>query len=68
MTDAWWNAFSSLASEKMEFVKTIINGNDFSNIHSLTSDKDFLKVLEYYTITRDDAEDEIKAINENDGL
>jgi len=61
LTDAWWDAFSSLAPEKMEFIKPVIHDNDFSDIYSLTSDKDILNVLEYYTITRDDAEKEIKA-------
>ena len=64
MTEAWWNAFLSLAPEKMEFIKPIIHENDFSNIYSLTSDKDILKVLEYYTITRDDAESAIKVKDE----
>lgn len=61
LTDAWWNAFSSLAPKKMEFIKPIIHDNDFSDIYSLTSDKDILNVLEYYTITRDDTKKEIKA-------
>lgn len=68
ITDAWWNAFSSLSPEKIEFVKPLIHGNDFSDIYSLTSDKDILNVLEYYTITRDDAEEEIKAIDKTVSL
>lgn len=64
ITEAWWNAFLSLDPEKMEFIKPIIHENDFSNIYSLTSDKDILNVLEYYTITRDDAEAAIKVKDE----
>jgi len=62
-TDAWWKAFSMLVSEKMEFVKPLIQSNDFSDIYSLTSDKTILNVLEYYTITRNDAEEAIKAVD-----
>ncbi len=67
-TDAWWNAFSSLSPEKIEFVTPVIHGNNFSDIYSLTSDKDIINVLEYYTITRDDAEEEIKAIDKTVNL
>lgn len=61
MTGAWWNAFSSLEPKKMELVKQIIHGNDFSNIYSLTSDEEILNVLQYYTITRNEAKEAIKA-------
>lgn len=60
LTEAWWNAFSTLSSEKMEIIKPLIHANDFSNIYSLTTDKEILNVLKYYTITRDDAEAAIK--------
>jgi hypothetical protein len=68
MTDAWWNAFSSLEPKKMEFIKPIIHANDFSDIYSLTTDKDILNVLEYYTITRDEAEEAIKTKGKSVGL
>lgn len=61
ITDKWWDAFSKLKSDKLEFVKKIIHDNDFSDIYSLTSDKEILNVLEYYKISRDDAEKVIKA-------
>lgn len=67
-TDAWWNAFSSLVPEKMEFIKPIIHGNVFNDIYSLTLDIDILNVLEYYTITRDDAKEAIKAIDKTFSL
>jgi len=60
ITQAWWNAFSSLPSDKMKFIKPIIHNNDFSDIYSLTDDNDILEVLKYYTITRNDAEAVIK--------
>lgn len=60
ITEAWWNAFSSLTPEKMELIKPIIHNNDFSNIRSFTSDKEVFNVLEYYTITRGHAEAAIK--------
>lgn len=62
LTEAWWNAFSTLPLEKMEIIKPIIHLNDFSDIYSLTTDEEILNVLKYYTITRDDAEEAIKAI------
>lgn len=67
-TDAWWKAFSSLLPEKIEFIKPVIHENDFSDIYSLTSDKDILNVLEYYTITRNVAEQAINAMDKNDSL
>jgi len=55
----WWEEFkrvSSISSEKKLLLEEIIGANDFSNIEHLTSDYDVLKVLRYYTITRDDFE------------
>lgn len=60
MTELWWKTFSSLTVEKSNEVKAIIELNDFTDITSLSSDKDILNVLEFYTITRDDAELAIK--------
>lgn len=60
MTELWWKTFSSLTVEKSNEVKTIIELNDFTDITLLSSDEDILNVLEFYTITRDDAELAIK--------
>lgn len=60
-TEAWWNAFSTLPSEKMEIIRPLIHANDFSDIYSLTTDEEILNALKYYTITRNDAESAIKA-------
>lgn len=45
-----------MLSAKKQQLEEIIGANDFSNIESLTSDEDILRVLRYYTITRDDFE------------
>lgn len=55
----WWEEFkrvSSLSLSKKKQLEEIIGANDFSNIESLTSDDDIMRVLHYYTITRDDFE------------
>jgi hypothetical protein len=55
----WWEEFrrvSNISSAKKQQLEEIIGVNDFSNIESLTSDEDILRVLRYYTITRDDFE------------
>lgn len=60
LVNDWWKAFSSLSPTKLELIKPIIHINDFTNITSLTNDGDVLRVLEYYAITRDDAEKAMK--------
>lgn len=55
----WWEEFrkvSSMSPTKKQQLEEIIGANDFSNIESLTSDDDIMRVLRYYTITRDDFE------------
>lgn len=55
----WWEEFrkvSSMSPTKKQQLEEIIGANDFSNIESLTLDEDILRVLRYYTITRDDFE------------
>ncbi|MGF7060101.1 hypothetical protein [Brassicibacter mesophilus] len=56
MTEQWWTDFNNIDSKKLDELKRIIHANDFNNIEELTSDKDILHVLEYYTIQREDAE------------
>lgn len=60
LTEEWWNKFISLSEEKMQTLKPLIHTNNFRNIESLTSDSELLDVLFYYTITREDAENELK--------
>lgn len=45
-------------------MKQLIHNNEFSEINKLTNDKEILRVLEYYTIRREDAEKELKLIEE----
>ena len=52
----WWEDFNNLTDGKKEELKRIVEANDFGDITSLTSDDEILKVLRYYTITRDDYE------------
>ncbi|WP_333861614.1 hypothetical protein [Clostridium sp.] len=61
ITENWWNDFSSLPDKKLERLKDIVKMNDFSNINDLTKDKQILKVLDYYTISRDDTEKVMKS-------
>ena len=60
MTDQWWSDFNSLSSEEMAQVKPIIEGNNFTNIDALDLLPNARKVLNYYRITRDEAEQWIK--------
>lgn len=50
----WWEDFSSLSGNDSEEAKEIIENNIFTNIEALTDNPNVLKVLKYYTITRDD--------------
>lgn len=56
LTDKWWEAFSTLPSAKLQIAKEIIHVNEFTDLASKTADSDVLTLLEYYKITRDDAE------------
>lgn len=52
LIDEWWGKFKNLTPKKSEKLKRFVEGNDFSNIESLTSDKAVLEVLKYYLIDR----------------
>lgn len=54
-TDKWWKDYNNLSPEKLAILKKLVESNDFKNIKTLTNDKDILKVLKYYTITREAA-------------
>lgn len=62
MTEKWWNDFNSLTEEEMRIIKPIIERNDFSDIGNQTDNVNVLRVLQYYCITREDAE---RAMAEN---
>lgn len=53
-TAKWWDDFNCLNATEKEEAKRIIEENHFSNIHLQTNNKNILKVLKHYTITRDD--------------
>lgn len=56
MTDRWWYDFTSLTPEEERQIKPIIERNVFTNIDEMDLLPAVRKVLEYYRITRDDAE------------
>ena len=56
----WWEDFSSLSECESAEAKEIISNNVFNNIEELTDNPNILRVLKYYTITRDDV---VKNIN-----
>ena len=66
MVDEWWNAFSALSDEQMAVAKPIIHTNLFNDFEEEINDPEILNVLEFYRITRDDAEDEIRKIDEGE--
>ena len=45
----WWTAFNALDDEQSARLKSIVEGNDFSDIQSLTSDDAIKTVLEFYS-------------------
>ncbi|MDR2878864.1 MAG: hypothetical protein LBV03_03015, partial [Fusobacteriales bacterium] len=60
LTELWWKTFSSLSAEKMKIVKPLIHNNNFSDIYTLTFDEEILSLLEYYKISRNEVELNIK--------
>ena len=62
MVDEWYEAYQKLSPMKLKQLQEIVGANEFDNIESLTSDNEILNVLQYYTISRDDAE---KKMQEN---
>ena len=65
MTDKWWNDYTSLSNNEKNIINQIIENNDFHDLEYKTNNKNVLSVLQYYTITRDDAE---KAIKQNKNI
>lgn len=56
VTDEWWQKFSSLNSEELEIVKSIIFENSFSEICLSDYSYNIKEVLKYYMIKRVDVE------------
>ena len=58
VTDKWWNDYSQLTDEEKRIINPIIGSNYFDNLESTTNNVNVLNVLQYYRITREDAENE----------
>ena len=56
LANEWWDKFTSLSYDKLNKAKEIIALNKFKDGEFFCDDKDILEVLEYYKMTRDDAE------------
>ena len=44
----WWAAFNDLDGERLDRLKAIVEGNDFSNVDDITDDDRIKRVLAYY--------------------
>mgnify|MGYP004508020319 CR=1 FL=1 len=60
ITKKWWDCFLSLDDRQLSQAKEIIHTNKFDSYKENVSDSKVLELLEYYTITREDAEFAIK--------
>lgn len=58
--DEWWNEYNNLTIEEKNIINPIIENNDFSKIDDYHTFPRIYHVLQYYTISRDDAEQQIK--------
>lgn len=54
ITDEWWRKFSTLKEEDKEYVKKIIEKNNFTDINIISHNQAILDVLSYYLIKRSD--------------
>lgn len=54
ITDEWWEKFSSLKGQDKEYVKNIIEQNNFKDIEILSNSNSIKDVLNFYLITRND--------------
>ena len=56
LANEWWMKFKALSPEQLVKAKSIIAANKFKDGEFECDDSDVCEVLEYYKITRDDAE------------
>ena len=63
LTKLWKDHFAALTEKETLKAKKIIEGNDFKNLEKKTKNKKLLRVLEHYTITRDDVKNSDKDYN-----
>lgn len=59
VTDKWWHDYSQLTDEEKSIINPIIESNDFNDLESKTTNVNVINVLQYYRITREDAEKEL---------
>ncbi len=53
-TQEWWKEFNALNKNELRIAKEVIESNDFSSITSLTSNPKIIKLLNHYSISRDE--------------
>ena len=61
LTDKWWEEYSNLSDTEKAIINPIIEQNEFHDLESKTTNKNVLHVLQYYTISREDAEKVLKS-------
>lgn len=67
LVDKWWESFSALSDDKLDIIKPIIESNKFINYENIIEDDEILHVLSFYRIRREDAENEIRNIELQNG-
>lgn len=60
ITEEWWQCFQMMTNEQLNIVRPIIESNDFSNYEEIVEDEEILRLLAFYRIRREDAEQEIQ--------
>ncbi len=60
LTEEWWKCYQSLTDEQKSIVHPIIHSNNFEDYETKIIDEDCLKLLSYYRISRNDAEEVLK--------
>lgn len=56
-TDEWWRSYNLLSPIELAKAKKIIEKNNFKDISIETNNKNILKVLQYYTFSRENISD-----------
>ena len=64
LTDEWWKHYSALSDDQKELIKPIIFSNKFDDYENQIKDKKCLKVLSYYRVKREDAEEAMNKKND----
>lgn len=64
LTDEWWKHYSALSEDQKELIKPIIFSNKFDDYENQIKDKKCLKVLSYYRVKREDAEEAMNKKND----